>query len=641
MVNFRRIILGRRLASDETQHTKISNKLGLAIFSSDALSSVAYATQEILASLSSHSVGVSIISTGAAIGIITPHLAVPVAIGIVILLMLLAVSYKQTIMEYPNGGGAYTVAKENLGEIAAQTAGISLLIGYILTVAVSVSSGIAAIMATGKEIHSPKTNVYLALLSIVFIAIMNLRGVKESGRLFAIPTYGFIVCVITILGIGCYKWLFGTALVAVPSIEPIYYYKPALIWIIMCAFSAGCTALTGVEAISNGVTAFKEPASKNAAKTLVCMVLLLGVMFLGVTLLSNYYNISYTNGSGEAEPVLSLLTRKIIGYDRDQPTSNLIKLCYYVIQGFTFAILIVAANTAYAGFPRLAVLHAKDGFLPKQFASVGDRLVLSNGIVILSILAGLLVVKFQANTSRLLPLYALGVFLGFTLSQVGMIVHWYKKRGRHWQLKLIINGTGGLASALVMVNIAVTKAKDGAWIIIILIPMLVSLFFKIHRHYIRVKSTLAASRTDAFLPSKHHAIVLVSTLHAGVVQALSYARLISGDRVEAITVDLGSDGFHESPAIQKLRADWLHYGMGVPLRSIPSPYRRIVEPIWDEIDRIRLAEPEVCLTIILPEFFTTKWWYRIIHNQMAFRIKTMLMTKPGVIVTSVRTHLNS
>jgi hypothetical protein len=270
---------------------------------------------------------------------------------------------------------------------------------------------------------------------------------------------------------------------------------------------------------------------------------------------------------------------------------------------------------------------------------MGDRLVFSNGILILSVLSGTLVFLFHANTDVLLPLYALGVFLGFTISQSGMVVHWFRKRGRHWHAKAAVNGVGGVASAVVMLDIAVTKFIGGAWIVIALVPVLVTLFFNIHRHYIKVKSTLAASRTDAFLPSKHHALVLVSSLHAGVVQALAYARLISGNRVEALTVDLGSDGFHESPAMQKLRADWAYYGMGVPLRSVPSPYRRIVEPILDEVDRFRLVEPEVCLTVILPEFVTPKWWQRILHNQMAFRIKAQLMLKPGVIVTSVRMHL--
>jgi amino acid transporter len=644
MADFRRLLLGRRLASDETAHTKISNPIGLAVFSSDALSSVAYGTQEIMASLAmalGHG-GVGIAAGVAASAVF--GLAVPVALGIVILLLILAISYRQTIMEYPGGGGAYIVAKENIGELAAQTAGASLLMDYILTVAVSVSSGIAAITAAMPALQGH--NVTLTLLAIAFIAMANLRGVKESGTLFSIPTYGFLISILVLLAIGFSRWVFGGALPPTPEVmEHAIGRAPhlaglAFIWVFMRAYSAGCTALTGVEAISNGVTAFKEPAGKNAAKTMIWMVFLLGTMFLGITLLAHHYNVTYTHSLDPTlvqETLLSKLTRQILGING--VLGGPAKVYYYVIQTFTFAILVVAANTAYADFPRLAALQAKDGFLPQQFTSVGDRLVFSNGIMILSVLSGILVFLFHANTDVLLPLYALGVFLGFTISQTGMVRHWFKKRGPHWQTKAVVNGVGACASAVVMLDIAVTKFMGGAWIVIVLVPILVTIFFNIHRHYIRVKSTLAASRTDAFLPSKHHAIVLVSGLHAGVVQALAYARLISGNRVEALTVDLGSDGFHESKAIQKLRADWSYYGMGVPLRSVPSPYRRVIEPILEEVDRFRLAEPEVCLTVILPEFVTPKWWQRVLHNQMAFRIKAMLMTKPGVVVTSVRMHL--
>jgi amino acid transporter len=647
MADFRRLLLGRRLASDETHHTKISNPIALAVFSSDALSSVAYATQEIMASLSlalGHT-GTAAAVTGAAAAAIF-GLSVPVAIGIVILLVMLAFSYRQTIMEYPGGGGAYIVAKENLGEMAAQTAGASLLIDYILTVAVSVSSGIAAITAALPQLNG--YNVALTLLAIAFIAVANLRGVKESGQLFAIPTYGFITCVMVLLAIGFYRWITGSPVAPTPTAEQVHIAASnahqlaglAFLWVFMRAYSAGCTALTGVEAISNGVTAFKEPAGRNAARTMVAMVILLGTMFLGITLLAHHFGVTYRHSADAAvvqETLLSKLSQAVLG---SGGRLNLpAKVFYYMIQGFTFAILVVAANTAYADFPRLAALHAKDGFLPQQFTSMGDRLVFSNGIFILSTLAGILVFLFHANTDTLLPLYALGVFLGFTISQTGMVVHWYRKRGANWQAKSVVNGLGAAASAVVMLDIAITKFAGGAWIVIVLVPVLVVIFFNIHRHYIKVKSTLAASRTDAFLPSKHHALVLVSSLHAGLVQAVAYARLISGNRVEALTVDLGSDGFHEGPAMQKLRADWAYYGMGVPLRSVPSPYRKIIEPILEEVDRFKLAEPEVCLTVILPEFVTPKWWQRVLHNQMAFRIKAQLMLKPGVIVTSVRMHL--
>jgi hypothetical protein len=468
---------------------------------------------------------------------------------------------------------------------------------------------------------------------------------RRSSLLLSIPTYGFLAAVLGVLLVGFVRWATGTPGPAPAQMQAATGHAAplaglALLWIFMRAFSAGSSALTGVETISNGVDAFQEPAGRNAARTMLAMAVLLGALFLGVTAVAHRFGVVYRHGADPLalqETLLSGLSRAVLGHGGVLGVPG--RIGYLLVQGFTFAVLLVAANTAYADFPRLAALHAKDGFLPHQFTSMGDRLVFSNGILILSALSGILVVLFNASTDALLPLYALGVFMGFTLGQVGMVVHWNRRRGRRWRAKAFVNGVGALASLIVVLDIAVTKFAGGAWIVIALVPVLVTTFFNIHRHYIRVKSTLAASRTDAFLPTKHHAIVLVSSLHAGVVQALAYARLISGDRVEALVVDLGADGFRESPAIQKLRSDWAHYGMGVPLRSVPSPYRRVVEPILDEVARFRLAEPEVCLTMILPEFVTHRWWQRLLHNQMAFRIKASLMLRPGVIVTSVRMHL--
>jgi len=641
MQSLRRILLGRRLTSEETQHTKISNPIALAVFSSDALSSVAYATQEIMASLSgslAHAAG-GLVLAGA-----TGHAifgwSIPVALGIVGLLIILAVSYRQTILAYPGGGGAYIVALENLGDIAALTAGASLLLDYILTVAVSASSGVAAITAAVPALAGH--NVALTILAIGFIALMNLRGLEESGGLFAIPTYGFLVSIFLVMGYGVLKLAQGggpTAMQVQQAAEQgTHLAGLSMIWIFMRAFSAGCTALTGVEAISNGTTAFRDPAGPNAAKTMVWMVALLGTMFLGITLLAHRYGVTYQHSADPAvvaETLLSKLNKAILG----DVSQGLPKLVYYVVQGFTFAILVVAANTAFVGFPRLAALQARDGFLPRQFASQGDRLVFSNGIMILFVFSGLVVWAFHANTDILLPLYAAGVFIGFTVSQAGMVAHWRKVKGPHWQAKAIVNGLGAITAGVVLLDIAITKFIHGAWIVILLVPLLVVIHFNIRRHYVRVKSRLAASRTDAFLPAKHHAIVLVNGIHKGVVQAILYARHISGDRVEAITVDLGSDGSYESPAIEKLRADWTIYGLGVPLRCLPSPFRKIVEPILEEVDRIQLAEPELAITVILPEFIAPHWWQQVLHNQSAFRIKASLLMKPGVIVTSVTMHL--
>jgi amino acid transporter len=644
MDQMRRLLLGRRLASDETHHTKVNNFVGLAVFSSDALSSTAYATQEIMASLSmavGHSGGVVVAGAGAAwiFG-----LSIPVALGIVALLVILGISYRQTIMAYPTGAGTYVVAKENLGELPALTAGASLLVDYILTVAVSVSAGISAITSAIPLLHGH--NVLLTVIAICFVAMANLRGVKESGALFSIPTYGFVAMMFLLITTGIIRWIGGAGPAPTPD-QAIHAVQQAqhvsglaIAWIFMRAYSAGCTALTGVEAISDGVTAFRDPAGQNASKTMIWMIALLGTMFLGITFLSNHFNVQYAHSSDPsvvAETLLSKLTKAVYG-DVGQ---GLPKLMYFLTQGFTFAILVVAANTAYADFPRLAAFMGRDAYLPKQFASQGDRLVFSNGILILTFMACALVVGLHANTDVLLPLYALGVFLGFTISQTGMVVRWSRLRRDEprWRLKATINGIGATAAAAVMLDIAVTKFTHGAWIVVLLVPLMVVMFLNIHRHYIGLQAKLAASRLDAVLPSKHHAIVLVSSIHKGVVQALRYARLISGDRVEALTVDIGSDGYNEGPAMQKMRADWLHYGMGVPLRSVPSPYRRIVEPIIEEVERFQLAEPEVCLTIVLPEYITSKWWQRFLHNQMAFRIKAMLMLRPNVIVTTVRMHI--
>lgn len=641
MQSLRRILLGRRLSSEETDHTKISNPIALAVFSSDALSSVAYATQEIMASLSG---SLAFAAGGAAVVGAAGHAifgwSIPVALGIVGLLAILATSYRQTILAYPGGGGAYIVAKENLGDIPALTAGASLLIDYTLTVAVSVSSGVAAITAAVPALAGH--NVSLTLLAIGFIALMNLRGLKESGGLFAIPTYGFVVSIFLVMGYGTLRLLLGEGPTPAQAQQAVaqgtHLAGLSMVWIFMRAYSAGCTALTGVEAISNGTTAFRDPVGPNAAKTMVWMVVLLGTMFLGITLLAQRYGVTYQHSADPsvvAETLLSKLNKAILG----DVSHGFAKLAYYMIQGLTFAILVVAANTAFVGFPRLAALQARDGFLPRQFASQGDRLVFSNGILILFFFSGLLVWLFHANTDMLLPLYAAGVFIGFTLSQTGMVAHWRKVRGPNWRTKAAVNGLGAVTAFIVLLDIAVTKFIHGAWIVILLVPVLVVIHFSIRRHYVGVKSRLAASRTDAFLPAKHHALVLVNGIHRGVVQSLIYARLIAGNRVEALTVDLGSDGTRESPAMDKLRADWTIYGLGVPLRCLPSPYRQIVEPILEAVDRIQAAEPELAITVILPEFIAPRWWQQFLHNQSAFRIKAALLGKPGVIVTSVPMHL--
>ena len=624
MPTFKRLLLGRRLSSVESHHNKVSNVIGLSVFSSDALSSVAYATQEIMASLSSNLHGVA-------------------ALGIIGLLVILGISYRQTILAYPTGGGAYIVAKENLGETAALVAGASLLIDYILTVAASVSSGVAAITAALPALDGH--NVLITIVCIWGIAYANLRGVKESGAVFAVPTYGFIVLMLVLIGVGTVR----TMLHGGPTPHQVHqavehtqrFGGLAMIWIFMRAYSAGCTALTGVEAISNGVQAFKDPAERNASKTMIWMVILLGTMFLGITLLAHKLGVVYQHSldpSVVPETLLSKLAKAVYG----DTSHGLPKLMYYLTQGFTFMILVVAANTAYADFPRLAALMGRDNYLPRQFASQGDRLVFSNGILILTSVSCFLVFVLHANTDLLLPLYALGVFTGFTLSQAGMVVHWIKLKREEprWLPKAITNGLGMAASGIVMLDIALTKFSHGAWLVVVLIPILVWLFLKIHRHYIRVKSILAGSRTE-FLPlRRNRVVVLVSGIHSGVVQSLNYAKAIAEHgEVEALTVDFPDEHGRESAALERLRSDWPRYCEGIPLRSIESPYRKIVEPIVEELDRMRRVEPEYTITVILPEFVTGHWWANLLHNQTAWRIKGTLLMKPKTVVISIPYHL--
>ena len=410
--------------------------------------------------------------------------------------------------------------------------------------------------------------------------------------------------------------------------------KLAALWLFARAYSAGCTALTGVEAISNGVTAFKEPVAHNAAKTMTWMVVILGTMFLGITYLTNHYGLTYHPDAPET--LLSQLIRTILG----GAEHGFSKVVYLTTTGFTMAILALAANTAYADFPRLAALHARDGFLPRQFTSQGDRLVFSNGILILSLAAGFLVMLFGAKEDHLLPLYAVGVFLGFTISQTGMVVRWRRLKGKGWHLKALVNGLGAVTTLVVMMVIAVTRFAHGAWIVIVLVPIMVVTFFNIHRHYIRVKSILAGSRADFISPRKNRVVVLVSGIHSGVVQSLNYAKVIAErGEVEAITVDFPDDQGRDSAGLERLRSDWPKYCEGIPLRALRSPYRKIVEPIVEELDRMRRAEPEYTITVILPEFITGHWWANLLHNQTALRIKTTLLMKPKTIVISIPYHL--
>lgn len=599
----KRFLLGRPLPTYRLKYERLPKVLGLAVFSSDALSSVAYATEEILL----------ILITA---GIAALSLSWPIAIAIVALLAIVVTSYRQTIHAYPSGGGAYIVAKENLGRRAGLVAGAALMIDYVLTVAVSIAAGVAAITSAIPVLFAHR--VALGVLAILLVTLVNLRGVKESGTIFAIPTYAFIISFFTMVLTGLGQYILYGAPEAMA--QPVPPATTTLTWfLVLRAFSSGCAALTGVEAISNGVQAFQPPEAKNASTTLSWMALILGSLFLGLTFLADHYEVAPREG----ETVVSQLAWNIFGGG----------LFYYVIQAATALILIMAANTSYAGFPLLASLLARDGFLPRQMINLGDRLVFSNGILILGVLATSLIIIFHGSTHALIPLYAVGVFLSFTLSQTGMVRHWLKDRPAGWRRGIVINSIGALTTALVLLVITVTKFTHGAWIVLVLLPTLTFVFRKIRFHYgvVAAQLTLREFRLPPAL-SKHTVLLPISGLHRQIIPALQYARLLSED-VRVIYVD-------QNPEMTaRLRAEWEKWGEGIALVVLESPYRSIVQPLVQYLEHLRSADPEHIVTVVLPEFVPAQWWQHMLHNQTALQIKGALLFQRGVVVTSVPYHL--
>ncbi len=598
----KRLLVGDPLATSQAAHQRIGKAVALAVFSSDALSSVAYATEEILLALSAG--GVAALSFG-----------LPLAFAVATLLLIVAISYRQTIYAYPSGGGAYIVAKDNLGVGPGLVAGAALLVDYVLTVAVSVAAGVAAI--TSAFPHLFEHRIAIGILCITLITLANLRGIRESGALFAPPTYLFIVSIGALLLTGFFKTqILGMPPAPPPAIEAV---EPITIFLLLRAFSSGCTALTGVEAISNAIPAFRVPESRNASITLGWMAAILGSLFLGITLLAHRLDVV----PRAEETVLSQLARTIFGTG----------VLYYVVQVATALILILAANTSFADFPRLASFLARDGFLPRQLANRGDRLVFSNGIIALGLMASLLIVIFRGSTHAIIPLYAVGVFLSFTLSQLGMVRHWYSIPERGWQLKMLINLTGGLTTGVVMMVIAGTKFAHGAWVVVILIPVMVFAFQGVKRHYTTVAKELSLEGFRPKAPAGHSVVVLISGVHRGVLEALQYARAISPN-VTAVSVEIDAD------AMERIRERWRQFGMGIPLTVLKSNYRSVVKPLLDYIDDFREKNPNQVITVVLPEFIASRWWHHLLHNQTAFLIKGALLFRPGVIVTSVPHHLS-
>ena len=612
MVSLKRLIIGRPLESELQEHQRLNKFLALAVFSSDALSSVAYATEAILVVL-------------LAGGSTALPLSIPISIGIGMLLLIVGFSYRQTIFAYPNGGGAYIVAHDNLGKLPGLIAAAALLIDYVLTVAVSISAGVAAISSLALTWGFPglaNYRVELALLFIALVTVINLRGIKESGQFFAIPTYIFVASILLMIAIGTSNMVLTGVPPTIPSDLPSPTDTIGL-FLLLQAFSAGCTALTGIEAISNAVPAFKKPESRNAAATLLWMVTILGLMFLGISVLSQYYGAA-PHPSGET--VVSQIARQTIG------TGPM----YFVIQVATALILVLAANTSFNGFPLLASLLSRDRYLPRQFASRGDRLAYSNGILALGAFAAALVVIFDAREQAMLPLYAIGVFISFTLSQAGMVRHWWRTREHSWQTSILINGLGACLTAVVFTVIIVTRFSHGAWGVLVLMPVLVIMFLSIHQHYKDIARQLSLQNIPHVKPVlRHTALVLVSGVHRGVLPALEYAKSIAPDNVTALYVDLNPE------EATRIHEKWNKWGCSVPLVVLPSPYRSLVSPVLQYIDELDTRYEDDVLSVIMPAFIPSKWWHHLLHNQTALILRTALLFRKHVVVITIPYHLGA
>jgi amino acid transporter len=618
--SWRTWLIGRPLSTADAPHQTVSKMVGLAIFGADALSSIAYAPQETLVIL-------------AAAGTQAYGYAFPISLVITLLLIIVTISYLQTIQAYPSGGGAYTVVKENLGEPAALIAGAALLTDYILLAAVTVASGVAQIVSAFPDLFPFRVWLSVSLLGL--IAIANLRGVKESGNIFALPTYFFLVMTALTVAIGFIRHLGGTLGVVIdpPPVEKLQT-EPLTLFLLLRAFSNGTTALTGVEVIANGVKSFREPRTRNAVVTMIWMSTILAVLFLGIVYLLGVIGAV----PSESETVISQLARTVFG-NRG--------LLYLGTIAATTIILILATNTAFAGFPTLSAIIAEDGYMPRQLAYRGSRLVFSRGILTLTAIASLLIIIFNASVTALIPLWAVGVFLSFTLSQAGMARHWWKNQhlvgdrpntekspvhryDRGWRWKLAINGLGAFTTAIVTLIFAITKFVDGAWIIVLLLPTLVGSFYAVHRHYASLAKDLSLESYGQPPPSKRHRVIIpIAAVHQGTLEALDYALSLSDD-VTAVHISI------DSVQTEKLQHRWNWWGKGVRLVVIESPYRTFLEPFLEYVNELgTILQPNERLTIVVPQFTAKKWWHNLLHTQTAFWLRFVLLNKRGVVITEV------
>lgn len=602
---FKRVVVGRPIPSFKAHHERLGLLTGLAVLSSDALSSVAYATEEVLRVL--------MIGGMAALGY-GPWIAVLIAA----LLALVAVSYRQTIHAYPSGGGAYIVAHDNIGQTPALIAAAALLIDYTLTVAVSIAAGVLAITSAVPTLHVNRVELGLAFTALLMIG--NLRGLRESGRLFGIPVYFFVGSMLLLIVVGTFRWMTGAILPV--TAEPVATFNTGTITLfaLLTAFANGCTAMTGVEAVSNGVPAFKEPEAKNASATLVLMAALAITMFAGISVLAYHFSIV----PSDTETVTSQLARGIFGGRN---------VLYYVTQAATMMILVLAANTAFADFPRLASVVARDRFMPRQFMNQGDKLAFSNGIVALSVAAAGLIIIFDGDPHLLIPLYMIGVFLSFTLSQAGMFIRWRRLRTPGWQAKAMLNGIGAVATGVVLVIVAITKSAEGAWVVLLLIPVLVVVFKQTKVHYDNVARQLSLTGVAVdTTPRRHIVIVPIGGVHRAVLEALRYASALSRD-VRAVYVNVNTE------SLAALKRDWPTWGSNVKLVVLQSPYRSMTEPLLEYVDRMQKEHADDYITVVLPEFVVKHWWHHLLHNQSALTLKAALLFRPRVVTTSVPFHL--
>jgi amino acid transporter len=627
----KRLLVGRALHSDRLGDTLLPKRLALPVFCSDPLSSVAYATEQIVLVLGLGGLGLLYL---------TPWLG----LAVVGLLVIVVASYRQTCHAYPNGGGAYAVSRANLGVRASLVAASALLVDYVLTVAVSVVAGVAAITSALPVLVPHAVSLSLGL--VLLLTVINLRGVRESGRAFAVPTYGFVAVVLVLLGVAGLRLAMGHTLTAESAgygLVPDHRTGGLLtVFLALRAFASGCTALTGVEAVSNGVPSFREPKARNAATTLTVMGALAIVMFAGITALAVVTHVHMAE-----DP--RLLTGLPVGQQQRTALSQIGLAvfgngpAFYLLQAFTAAILVLAANTAYNGFPVLASLLARDGHLPRQLARRGDRLVFSNGVVLLAAVAAVLIVAFDADVTKLIQLYIIGVFVSFTLSQAGMVRHWSREvRGaadgrtrRGMRRSQAINFTGSVATGVVLVLVLVTKFVHGAWIVVIAMPLLYLLMLRIRRHYDSVDAEAAPRPGGVTLPSRIHAVVPVVKINEPTLRTLAFARAIRPDDLTAVTVRV------DPAESDRLFAEWARRDIPVPLLVLESPFRDIIQPLLDHVRSIRRRSPRDVVCVFVPEYVVGHWWEALLHNQTALRLKARLLFQPGVMVTSVPWQLHS